>query len=45
MKNSSTSPRPKAQTMRSWTPPKLSRLEGGRAELTKGPNQDASNFS
>jgi hypothetical protein len=45
MKKISTSPCPKVRTAHPWTPPKLSRLELDRAELTKGPNTDASNYS
>jgi hypothetical protein len=37
--------RPAARGGRSWTPPKLIRLEAGRAELTAGTTFDNSNQS
>jgi hypothetical protein len=45
MNNNLRHPRPSAQRGRTWTPPKLTRLEAGRAELTVGPNLDNSNNS
>jgi hypothetical protein len=45
MKKIETSNRPSAPGVRSWTPPKLIRIEAGRAELTAGTTFDNSNQS
>jgi hypothetical protein len=45
MKKNNTSTRPAARSARSWTPPKLIRIEAGRAELTAGTTFDNSNQS
>ena len=45
MKKIDTSTRQAARGARSWTPPKLIRLEAGRAELTAGTTFDNSNQS
>lgn len=45
MKKIDTSTRRTARNVRSWTPPKLVRLEAGRAELTAGTTFDNSNQS
>ena len=45
MKKIDTSTRQAARNVRSWTPPKLVRLEAGRAELTAGTTFDNSNQS